>query len=74
MLAPQIVPMISSELQTVYDGPVVQTQDFTVFNVMKEAVVARQAQVMPQTPPNPGKKRLAYTTVLWRKCDERRAD
>jgi len=64
LIAPQITPMIFAELVTEYDGPVVQTQDFTVFNVTKEAVVVRQAQVMPQTPPNPGKKRMAYTSVI----------
>jgi len=37
----------------VYDGPVVQTQDLTVFNLTKEAVVARQAKVSDQLPPIP---------------------
>jgi ribonuclease Z len=64
LIAPQITTMIFAELVTEYDGPVVQTQDFTVFNVTKEAVVVRQAQAMPQTPPNPGKKRMAYTSVI----------
>ena len=54
LLSPQVIPMIEAELRTVYDGPVVQTQDLTVFNVTKEAVVARQAQVMDQLPPIPG--------------------
>jgi ribonuclease Z len=48
----------------VYDGPVVQTQDLTVFNITKEAVVARQAQVMDQLPPIPGKQRAPFTPVL----------
>ena len=64
MLAPQVVPMIFAEPRTVYDGPVVQTQDLTVFNITKEAVVARQAQVMDQLPPIPGQPRVAYTPVL----------
>ena len=64
MLAPVIVPMIFSELRTVYDGPVVQTQDLTVFNITKEAVVARQAQVIDQLPPNPGQQRAPFTPVM----------
>ena len=44
-----------------YDGPVVQLQDLTVFNITKEAVVARQAQVEPQPRPVPGKPRTEPT-------------
>ena len=47
-----------------YSGAVVQTQDLTVFNVTKEAVVARQAQVMDQLPPIPGEQRVAFVPVL----------
>jgi ribonuclease Z len=47
----------------VYDGPVVQTQDLTVFNITKEAVVARQAKVADQLPPIAGKQRVAFTPV-----------
>jgi len=47
----------------VYDGPVVQTQDLTVFNITKEAVVARQAKVSDQLPPIAGKQRVAFTPV-----------
>jgi len=64
LLSPQIVPMIHEELRRVYDGPVVQTQDLTVFNVTKEAVVSRQAQVMDQLPPIPGVQRMAFTPAL----------
>ena len=64
ILAPQIVPMIFAELRTVYDGPVVQTQDLTVFNVTKEAVIARQAQVIDQLPPIPGQQRAPFTPAL----------
>ena len=64
MLAPVITPMIFSELRTVYDGPVVQTQDLTVFNVTKEAVVVRQANVIDQVAPIPGKQRAPFTPVL----------
>ncbi len=64
LLSPQVISLIFSELGAVYDGPVVQTQDLTVFNVTKEAVVARQAQVMEQLPPIPGKQRVAFTPVM----------
>ena len=60
LLSPQIIPMIFTELRAGYDGPVVQTQDLTVFNVTKEAVVARQAQVMDQLPPTPGTQRAPF--------------
>ena len=65
LLSPQIIPLVFAELSAVYDGPVVQTQDLTVFNLTQEAVVARQAQVIDQLPPIPGKQRVAYTSVLW---------
>jgi len=64
LLSPQVIPMIHAELRTVYDGPVVQTQDLTVFNITKEAVVARQAQVMDQLPPIPGEPRVPFTPTL----------
>jgi ribonuclease Z len=50
-------PLIFEELRKVYDGPVVQTQDLTVFNVTEEAIVVRQAQVELQPQPVPGKPR-----------------
>jgi len=62
-LSPQVIPLIFSQLHAVYDGPVVQTQDLTVFNVTKEAVIARQAQVVDQLPPIAGEQRVAYTPV-----------
>jgi ribonuclease Z len=64
LLSPQIIPLISSELSAVYTGPVVQTQDLTVFNVTKEAVVARQTKVFDQLPPIPGEQRVVYTPVV----------
>jgi ribonuclease Z len=64
LLSPQVIPLIFSELGAVYDGPVVQTQDLTVFNVTKEAVVARQAKVSDQLPPIPGEQRVAYKPTL----------
>jgi len=63
-LSPQVISLIFSEIRGVYEGPVVQTQDLTVFNVTKEAVVARQAQVIDQLPPIAGEQRTAYTPVL----------
>jgi ribonuclease Z len=55
--------LVFSELGAVYDGPVVQTQDLTVFNVTKEAVVARQAKVLDQLPPITGVPRVVYKPV-----------
>jgi ribonuclease Z len=63
LLSPQIISMIFEELGSVYDGPVVQTQDLTVFNISKEAVIARQAKQIDQHPPIPGKQRVIYTPV-----------
>jgi ribonuclease Z len=64
LLTPQVVQLIFAELGEVYDGPVVQTQDLTVFNITKEAVIARQAKVLDQLPPIPGKQRAAFTPVM----------
>ena len=61
LLSPVVIPLVFSELREVYNGPIVQTQDMTVFNVTKEAVVARQAQVIDQLPPIPGQPRVVYT-------------
>ncbi len=63
LLSPQVINMVFSELGSVYSGPVVQTQDLTVFNVTKEAVVSRQAKQFDQLPPTPGKQRVAFTPV-----------
>jgi ribonuclease Z len=63
LLSPAVISMVFSELGAVYDGPVVQTQDLTVFNVTKEAVVARQAKPFDQLPPTPGKQRVAFQPV-----------
>ena len=54
LLSPQVISMVFSELGSVYNGPTVQTQDLTVFNVTKDAVVARQAKPFDQLPPMPG--------------------
>jgi ribonuclease Z len=63
LLSPKVILLIFSELGSVYNGPVVQTQDLTVFNVTKEAVVARQAKALGQLPPIPGDQRVVYTPV-----------
>ncbi len=63
LLSPQVIHMVFSELTSVYSGPVVQTQDLTVFNVTKEAVVARQVKQFDQLPPTPGKQRVAFSPV-----------
>jgi len=63
LLSPQVVPMVFAELGEVYNGPVVQTQDLTVINITKEAVVSRQAKVSDQLPPIPGKQRVAFQPV-----------
>jgi ribonuclease Z len=59
--SPQVIPMIFNEVSEVYHGPIVQTQDLTVFNVTKEAIVTRQAKVLDQLPPIPGKQRASFT-------------
>jgi ribonuclease Z len=64
LLSPQVIPLVFAELSAVYDGPVVQTQDLTVFNITQEAVVARQAHVIDQLPPIPGQQRAPFTPVL----------
>ena len=64
LLSPQIISLLFTELGALYDGPVVQTQDLTVFNVTKEAVVARQAKPFDQLPPTPGKQRVDFTPVM----------
>ena len=63
LLSPDVVPLVFAEVSAVYSGPVVQTQDLTVFNVTKEAVVARQAKVLSQLPPIPGVQRVPFTPV-----------
>ena len=63
LLSPQVIQMVFSELGSVYTGPVVQTQDLTVFNVTQEAIVARQVKQFDQLPPTPGKQRTAFQPV-----------
>jgi ribonuclease Z len=63
LLSPQVVAMLFKELGEVYAGPVVQTQDLTVINVTKEAIVSRQAKVVDQLPPIAGKQRATFSPV-----------
>ena len=60
LLSPQVVAMLFAELGEVYQGPVVQTQDMTVINITKEAVISRQGKVMDQLPPIAGKQRVDF--------------
>jgi hypothetical protein len=53
--------MLWAELHQVYNGPVVQTQDLTVINITKEAVVSRQANVVDQLPPIAGHQCVSFT-------------
>lgn len=57
VVTPAGTPLIFDELRKVYEGPVVQTQDLTVFNLTREAVVVRQAEVEAQPRPVPGTPR-----------------
>jgi ribonuclease Z len=61
LLSPQVVAILFKELGEAYDGPVVQTQDLTVINITKEAIVARQAKVVEQLPPIAGKQSSTFT-------------
>ena len=61
LLSPQVVFMLFQELGETYAGPVLQTQDLTVINVTQEAIVSRQAKVIPQLPPIAGKQRASFT-------------
>ncbi len=63
LLSPQVISIVLAEIRSVYDGPVVQTQDLTVFNLTKEAVVARQVKQFDQLPPTPGKQRAAFSSI-----------
>ncbi|WP_431298107.1 guanitoxin biosynthesis MBL fold metallo-hydrolase GntH [Tabrizicola sp. BL-A-41-H6] len=61
MLSLDVAPMIFKEIGSLYDGAVVQTQDLTVFNVTKDAVVARQAKVEDSLPFIPGVQTKPFT-------------
>lgn len=56
-----MVARILEQVGTVFDGAVVQTQDLTVFNITKEAVVARQTEAVPQAVAVPGEPNFEPT-------------
>jgi ribonuclease Z len=60
-LVPAVVVTILEEVSAFFDGPVVQTQDLTIFNITPEAVVARQVQAAPQAVAIPGESQLELT-------------
>ena len=60
-LVPAAVVPILEEVSAVFDGPVVQTQDLTIFNITKEAVVARQVQAVPQAFATVGEAKIEPT-------------
>ena len=43
----ETVGSVMTEMRTRHDGPVVISQDLTVFNITEAAVVARQASIDP---------------------------
>jgi len=55
--------MLFAELGEVYQGAVLQTQDLTVINITKDAIVSRQAKVESQLPPIAGEQRTTFTPV-----------
>ena len=61
LLSPDVVSMLSAELGEVYQGPVLQTQDLTVINITKDAIVSRQAKVESQLPAIEGEQRTTFT-------------
>lgn len=61
LLFPPVVSTSFADIRKVYVGPIVQTQDLTVFNVTKEAIVVRQAQVNPQLMAVPGEPTIRPT-------------
>jgi len=63
LLSPEVIPMVFAELSEVYKGPVVQAQDFTMLNVTKEAIVARQARISDHLPPIPGVQSESFSPV-----------
>jgi ribonuclease Z len=60
-LVPAVVVPNLEEVSAVFGGPVVQTQDLTIFNITEEAVVARQVQAAPQAVAITGEARIEPT-------------
>lgn len=61
ILSLDVVPMIFEGIREKYQGAVVQTQDLTVFNITREAVIARQARVQDSLPFIPGEQSKPFT-------------
>jgi len=53
------VDAVFEEVNANYNGPVAVSQDLTVFNVTKDAVIARQAKVNDAAPPVHGPSRTS---------------
>jgi ribonuclease Z len=63
LLSPEVLGLVFSELGEVYHGPVLQSQDLTVVNITKEAIISRQAKVVDQLPPIAGQQRSTFSPV-----------
>ena len=63
LLSPEVLKLIFSELGEVYHGPVLQSQDLTVVNITKEAIISRQAKVVDQLPPIAGQQCSTFNPV-----------
>ena len=61
LLVPPVVGPILEGVAASFDGPVVQTQDLTVFNITEEAVVARQTQAVSQAMAVTGESKVEPT-------------
>ena len=55
----ETVGPVFSDMRTQHDGPVVISQDLTVFNVTADPVVARQARIDPTAWPIVGETQVA---------------
>ena len=51
----ETVESVYNEMRTQYDGPATIAQDLTVFNITKDAIVVRQAEINPVAWPMLGK-------------------
>ena len=63
LLSPEVLGLVFSELGEVYHGPVLQSQDLTVVNITKEAIISRQAKVVDQLPAIAGQQRSTFNPV-----------
>ena len=61
LLSPQVIPVIVNELSEVYKGPVVQTQDLTVFQCNKRGYRSPAGKGDRPAPTRPGKQRAAFS-------------